>query len=330
MVVSPELVPRQIFVVGMNGSGTTMLLDHLSSHSLIYGFPAETKSLPYFIKHEPEYGDLMVEGNFLRLWDEMKKSIAERASLLPVNLPMPGPESRSAAGAFDHIMGTLAAANGRHVWCEKTPMHVHHISLLAEAYPESKFIHVIRDGRDCAASFHRRWRFSPLRTIYRWKQAVRAGMEQGALLGPRYVEVRYEAITRAPEETLRRLCAFLNVNFEPAILGSARRRPDVEASKNGRVVVNSRRADAYFSLRTVASMEKVAGRLLAELGYPCRDPSGDADPSSWRLSLWRIGDDWRRFVAVATRRGRILRPSKWRYILGRTRNALKQRLTTKS
>ncbi len=332
MVVSAELdvMPRQIFIVGMNGSGTTMLLDHLSSHSLIYGFPAETKSLPYFIKREPEYGDLTVEGNFVRLWDEMKESVAERASLLPVDLPIPGPALRNAAGAFDHIMGTLAAANGRRIWCEKTPMHVHHISMLADAYPQSKFVHVIRDGRDCAASFHRRWRFSPLRTVFRWKQAVRAGREQGTLLGSRYAEVRYEAITRAPEETLRKLCSFLNVEFEPAILGSARRRPDSEASKEGRVVVNSRRAESYFPPRTVANMERIAGRLLGELGYPCQNVSGDENPSSWRIDFWRMGDDWRRFLAVATKRGRFLRPSKWRYIAGRTRNALKQRLTSKS
>lgn len=325
-----HLVTQQVFVVGMNGSGTTMLLDHLSSHSMIYGFPAETKSLPYFIKHESEYGDLAIDENFLRLWNDMKRSIAERTSLIPVDLPVPGPGNRSAAGAFDHILRTLAAAEGRRIWCEKTPMHVHHIAALAKTYPEAKFIHVIRDGRDCAASFHRRWKFSPLRTTYRWKQAVRAGMQQGADIGSRYVEIRYEAITRDPETAMRDLCRFLGVEFEQTLLSSARKRPDSEATREGQVFQNSRRAVQYFDARTVARMEKMAGRLLAELGYPCQNPAGDDDPASWKVTMWRLGDDWRRFVAVATRRGRILRPSKWRYILGRTRNALKQRTTTKT
>ena len=38
-----------IFVVGMNGSGTTMLLNHLDSHSTIYGFPQETRLLPQML-----------------------------------------------------------------------------------------------------------------------------------------------------------------------------------------------------------------------------------------------------------------------------------------
>jgi hypothetical protein len=325
-----QIVTQQIFVVGMNGSGTTMLLDHLSSHSMIYGFPAETKSLPYFIEHQAEYGDLAIDDNFLRLWNDMRSSVAERTSLIPVDLPVPGPGSRSAAGAFDHIMRTLATAEGRRIWCEKTPMHVHHIAALARTYPAAKFIHVIRDGRDCAASFHRRWRFSPLRTIYRWKQAVRAGMQQGAEISPRYLEVRYEAVTRDPESALRDVCRFLGMEFEQALLSAARKRPDSEASREGQVIRNSRRAEEYFDPSTVAKMEKIAGRLLAELGYPCRNPVGDDDPVSWKVTMWRLGDDWRRFAAVATRRGRILRPSKWRYILGRTRNALKQRATSKT
>ena len=77
---SNSSVPQQIFIIGMNGSGTTMLLDHLSNHSQIFGFPAETKSLPYFLKHESDYGDLRRPANLTRLWHQMKKSIGDRAS----------------------------------------------------------------------------------------------------------------------------------------------------------------------------------------------------------------------------------------------------------
>lgn len=30
-----------------------------------------------------------------------------------------------------------------------------HISALASVFPQAKFIHMIRNGRDCAASLHR-------------------------------------------------------------------------------------------------------------------------------------------------------------------------------
>ncbi len=322
--------PEQIFVVGMNGSGTTMLLDHLSNHSWIYGFQVETKSLPFFITHEMEYGDLEVEANLRRLWSDMKDSVAVGVSAVPRDLPSPGIASRSAAGCFDHMMRHLAADQGKRIWCEKTPMYVHHIPLLSSAYPNAMFIHIIRDGRDCAASFHRRWGFNPVRTTARWKKAVRAGRRDGKSLGARYIEVRYETITEAPEAAFRELLEFLGLPFEAAVFRSARSRPDRAASPDAEVKRNVRRAEDYFGSAIVCKLEAVAGRLLAELGYPCRNSSGDRDPPAWQMRWWQFADDLRRFVAVVTRRGRILRPSKWRHIASRTRNALKQRATSKS
>jgi hypothetical protein len=319
--------PAQVFIVGMNGSGTTMLLDHLASHSWIFGYPAETKSLPYFITHEAKYGDLNVDENFLLLWRDMKKSVIGRAGILRQEIPPPDIRGRTAAGAFNHIMQHLAKAQDKPVWCEKTPMHVHHLSLLAKAFPDAKFVHVIRDGRDCAASFHRRWRFNPVRTVFRWKRAVRAGRQQGSSLGPRYHEVRYEEITEAPEPVFRRLCSFLDVPFEATVLSSVRSRPDSAASSESEVTRNPRRAVDYFEPAEVRQMESVAGRLLAELGYPCENQYGDRGPGRWQLGWWQITDDLRRFGAVALRRGRVFRPSKWRYIASRIRSALKQKAT---
>jgi chromosomal replication initiation ATPase DnaA len=51
--------PREpVFLAGMNGSGTTMLLDHRSNQSQLYGFPVTTRSLTYFVETEARYGDL--------------------------------------------------------------------------------------------------------------------------------------------------------------------------------------------------------------------------------------------------------------------------------
>jgi hypothetical protein len=225
-------------------------------------------------------------------------------------------------------MRSLAAAEGKRVWCEKTPMYVHHLTLLGQAFPGARFIHVIRDGRACAASFHRRWKFNPVRTMVRWKQAVREGMRQGASLGSRYVEVRYEDLTNNPESTLRRLLAFLDLPFEPAVLVSSRSDADASTSHSASIVRNTRRAEEYFQRRVAKRIEAVAGRLLWDLGYGC-SIAGDADPPGWQLTYWRMLDDIRRFTMVSLAEGRILRPSNWRYIATRTRNALKQRATSR-
>lgn len=305
-----------------------MLLDHLANHSSIFGFPTETKSLPYFIKHETAYGDLGNDENYLRLWHDMKKSVIERTSLSRQQIPAPAKDARSAAGAFDHIMRHLAKAQGKLIWCEKTPMHVHHLELLADAFPSAKVIHIIRDGRDCAASFHRRWRFNPVRTVFRWKRAVRAGREQGRRLDARYFEVRYEEITESPEAVFRKLFSFLDIPFEPSVMSSGRSRLGAVPSSEGEVTRNVRRAESYFSPRVVRAMERVGGRLLADLGYSCGDGAGDRDPERWQLKWWQVTDDFRRFWTLLFRKGRILKPSKWGFVLSRIRSALKQKSTS--
>ena len=316
----------------MNGSGTTMLLDHLSSHSMLYGFPNETRFLPYFIRHQNRYGDLSIDRNFLELWDDMRKSVVRRLGPSSRKVPIPEDWSihlRSAASVFDQIMRMFAAAKGVHTWCEKTPMYVHHLTLLSNAFPNARFLHIIRDGRDCAASFHRRWKFNPVRTIYRWKQAVRAGRAQGTLLGSRYHEIRYESLTQAPEPTFQEICRFLGIPFESAILSSARSRADKTRTNMQVVVPNVKAASQYFNAKQLAKIECVAGQCLTELGYICSLYStGDKDPSRYALRWWEVIDDLRRLAALSLGQGRIFNRRKWLYVLRRIRSALKQKATS--
>src|SRR5688572_24569696 len=310
----------------MNGSGTTMMLDHLSNHSLIFGFPNESRSLPYFITHQNRYGDLQDDQNFMQLWRDIRKSLVGQSRFNQI-IPLPNTNARTAAGVIDHIMKHLAKAQGKEIWCEKSPMHVHHLQLLAQAFPAAKFIHVIRDGRDCAASFHRRWRFNPVRTVFRWKQAVRSGMREGRTLGSRYHEVRYEEITESPEAVFRTIFEFLGFPYEAAVLISGRSRTGVAASGVSKVSRNLRRAEDYFSPEMTARMEVVAGRLLTELGYDSGNASGDQCPGRWHLRLWQLTDDLRRFAALMAAQGGIVQSKRWRYVMGRLRNALKQKST---
>ena len=45
-----------------------------------------------------------------------------------------------------------AAARGKTRYGDKTPMHATDIDVLSRVLPEARFIHIIRDGRDVAAS----------------------------------------------------------------------------------------------------------------------------------------------------------------------------------
>ena len=197
-----------IFVIGMNGSGTTMMLDHLNSHSRVFGYPEETRILPHFMDTDGRYGDLSADENLHRLWQDMCKAFPFWRSNGEVPVPIPEnwrDVARSPAEVFDWILRYFAEKQGKSIWCEKTPMHALHVSAIAGALPAARFVHMIRDGRDCAASFRRRWGYDPKVTIFRWRKTIAEARRQArSIAGHLYTEVRFEELTtRAGTRTPR-------------------------------------------------------------------------------------------------------------------------------
>jgi hypothetical protein len=318
-----------VFVVGMNGSGTTMLLDCLGRHPALYAFPRETRLIPYLMARVGSFGDLGVDPNFQRLWDEVRTLAVFR--LVNDDAPVPLPPDwrdrpRTLAAVLDAVFGYFAARAGKPRWCEKTPQHVQHLLALAEQFPSARFIHVVRDGRDCAVSFHRRWRRQPELTVFRWKKVVAVGRAQGRKLGAqRYLEVRYEDLTAAPEPSLRHICDFLGLPFDAAVLESAR--PYLSTGDSGErgLQRNSGKWQGYFSAPMQQRLERIAGRTLAQCGYETSLPQADANVPGWKRRYWAGAESLRQYGREIWRKlhGDLDRP--WRVILAKPINALRQR-----
>lgn len=318
---------KPVFIVGMNGSGTTMLLDHLNNHPELFGFRLETRVLPHFIGKLPGYGDLCIDNNFLKMWNEMR--VAHPFVVANARKPVPLPDDwremkRGVADVFDRIMMHFAMGAGKARWCEKTPMHVLHITKLSELFPDARFIHTIRDGRECAASFFRRWGYNPQRTMFRWKNVVREGRRQGNLLGDRYLEVRYNDLTSDPESGMKRICEFVSVDYDPDVLKSSRYRPQMSGSEGADISRNPAKYRQYFNDTTVDRLESIGGSTLAELGYDTRYPDANEDPSAWRIKQWTITDYCRQGLYESKEIFRNRRKNPVRMILGRVRTALMQ------
>ena len=289
---------RPVFVVGMNGSGTSMLADCLGRHSGLYAGTKETRVIPYLIARASQFGDLGDDKHFLELWRTVTTILALQR--MNGSRPVPIPENwrefpRNVASVVDGVFRQLARRHGKNRWGEKTPQNVQHMPVLHGAFPGARFIHIIRDGRDCAASFHRRWLKTPELTMYRWKHVVRAGRRDGAALGDRCMEVRYEDLTAAPEQWMRSICEFLGLPFESAVLYSGRPQ---NANQSGlpRIERNSERWRSYFTKRELERLERIGGVVLQEQGYPVEFAPGDKDPSQFYLKCWDARDNTRQLV----------------------------------
>jgi hypothetical protein len=160
--------------------------------------------------------------------------------------------------------------------------------MLHGLWPQARFVHLIRDGRDVYLSTvnwkrQARWLDSAFVTwrddavttaALRWRWNVRLGREAGQPLGPGlYYELRYEALVVRPDQECARLCAFLGVPYDARMLrfheGRTKANPELDAKKGWRPITPGLRDwRTQMGAAEVERFEAAAGDLLEELGYP--------------------------------------------------------------
>ena len=123
------------------------------------------------------------------------------------------------------MFACYADRRGKPRYADKTPVYVLHIDRLAALFPESVFVHLVRDGRDVACSFlELGWAESIEEAALHWRRRVTAGRRAGHKLPTgRYVEMRYEDLVDSPEQALRRLCDAIDLPFDEAMLDPSER-----------------------------------------------------------------------------------------------------------
>ena len=147
-----------------------------------------------------------------------------------------------------------------------------HVDLIREVYPESQFIHIIRNGRDVVKSLlNVEWGPREIKwSVGRWRDSILAGQAAADKYGPKIVtEVRYDQLTANTKQTLQNICDFLGEDFEPSMLDE---KTDQETCWG--VSPNPIRPKAIYSKRyrnltwrEQVIMNQKAGPLLRSLGY---------------------------------------------------------------
>jgi glycosyltransferase involved in cell wall biosynthesis len=299
------------FLVGTGRCGTTLLQAMLSCHPRLF-VPAETHFFatldPAFAFHDPlREGDLEPYVR-LSLSQPAFASGGIAASELWQALRA---GKRGSRELFLWLLRRLAGAEGagRRLG-EKTPRHEQNVARIAALFPEARFVHLVRDPRDVVASLRSLgWRGSDsvAELARQCRRTYRRRERFAAELGPeRYATLHYEKLLADPEGTLRRLCAFLGEDFDPAMLRYAERRqagffPE-EAAWKARTFqpLDSARVGSFrtrLSPEEIRSVERALGRHLQGLGYvPLTPPP--RTPVPWPA---RLRGAWQRRRPVARR-----------------------------
>jgi hypothetical protein len=270
-----------VFVVGCGRSGTTVLRTVLDAHPAVAvaheaGFvaPVGLRRARY---ERPDGFDV---DRFVADLDG-RPAIRGNLGFGPADLrgALDGDPIADVPDAVRRIFASYAARRGKHRYGDKMPGYVLRIDLLAGMFPEARFVHIIRDGRDVALSAMAipGTRDGVVAHSQNWRTRVTEGQRAGERLGPdRYREVRYEALVAEPEAEVAGLCSYLDLEYDPAMLRFFERRRGVP----DKLAVNPRHARlaeplsagtrswrTHMEGRDLERFEAVAGGLLERLGY---------------------------------------------------------------
>jgi hypothetical protein len=217
------------------------------------------------------------------------------------------------------IFDLYGELQGKRLVGDKTPRYVRFLQTLSGLWPEARFVHLIRDGRDVCLSVlewnkgtpkFSTWAEDPVSTAALWWEwQVRVGRDAASVLGRRYHELRYESLVAEPERECAALCEFLGLSYDPAMLrfheGRMRDDPRLDAKEAWRPVTQGLRAwKSELPAADVARFETAAGALLDELGYE-RTASEASDEQSEHAARIR-----ERMAGEVRARGRPL-PQAW-------------------
>jgi hypothetical protein len=187
------------------------------------------------------------------------------------------------------LLDLYGKRHGKRFVGDKSPGYVRYMPMLHELWPEAKFVHIIRDGRDvCLSVLDWRKGVTSFATFEEdpfttagvwWEWYVRLGREGARQLGPGlYHELRYESLVAEPERESAKLCEFLGIPYDASMVRfhEGRTSPKPGLSNKAAWLPVTRGLRDWRTTMDADAMQRfeaAAGDLLDELGYPRGAPS---------------------------------------------------------
>jgi hypothetical protein len=288
-----------LFIVGCARSGTTLVHRIVDAHPEI----AITPEMHWITRHFKSRNGLVAS--------ELVSELIGHKRFAQFEIPREQFEGLLGSGEalpyltfLRRVFGLYGKIKNKPLVGNKTPAYIRRMLDLHALWPEAKFVHIIRDGRDVCLSVlnwkkanhivgrYASWEEDPVSTTALWwERKVRKAREDGAALGPGlYHETLYEDLVDDPERECKRLCEFLGVPYDDAMIRFHEGRERVEPGRGAksawlRVTPGLRDWRTEMCTGDVERFEAAAGDLLEELGYEraVPNPSSEALEQAARI-----------------------------------------------
>ena len=222
-----------LFIVGRPRSGTTLLRTLFDAHSNVV-IPPECQFVvnlygkygkkTHWSKADLEhfFQDLQTQWRF-DTWKLDNKLL--RHNLLELegeNL------YRNICKAVYAVYPSLYPKENILLFGDKNPGYTIYTNRLLKIFPNSKFIHITRDYRDNFVSIKNVDFELPIPSLVaqKWVYFSRKIHQEARKNPEAYFHIRYEDLVNKPEESLKAMCAFTGISFQPDVLNFHEKKDD--------------------------------------------------------------------------------------------------------
>jgi len=298
-----------IYIIGTERSGSNLMRVILNAHPNI-DVPHPPHLMKYFGDLAQGYGDLTQEGPRRDLVADVLRLI--RTHISPWEIAIDAEEvvqnSTDLMGVVGAIYDQHLRFTGKRRWGCKSTFMVHHVDAALARDPAAKFIWLVRDPRDVAAS-SKKSVFSPchpLLTARLWRVQQEEALHVAETHADSILRLRYEDLLAQPEVSIRMVCDFLGEDFVPALLNheqtqAAQQGAQLSASwKNTAAPIlkgNTGKYKKVLNDNEIVMVETATAPVMEALGY-LRDTQHDMPPvTEWLVQLdnavQRLNIEWR-------------------------------------
>ncbi|WNV84995.1 sulfotransferase [Umezawaea sp. Da 62-37] len=270
-----------VLIIGTERSGSNLLRLVLNAHSRV-AVPHPPHFLRYLAPIADSYGNLEDDAN-------LRSLVADAMLLLrvhphpwghPVDAEQVMREAgRSVFGVVAALYDQYRAAEGKARWGCKSTFTVDYVDEVLAERPDARFVMLVRDPRDVAASARRSvfCHYHPARTAALWARQQERGLAALDRHGAAVVHLlRYEDLVSTPDKEVERLCTFLGEPVEEAMFAhhtspAARRTAALaESWRNAGAPITTTSVGAHRHRLTPAEravVEQITGSAMSRLGY---------------------------------------------------------------
>lgn len=244
-----------VFLIGTQRSGTTLLTRMMSAHSEI------------FIKNEVPMLQVFKPG---ATREEIEAAIDENVK-------------------FRHgkSIKDLLESEGKSVWGLKDPQLTEHLDALKLFLPEARFVIIVRDARAVVRSYiENAWGLgtNAYTGALRWDREVKQQLAFLKELPDTAMLLKYEDLVLKQRESLEKICSFIDVPFDEAMMNYANEKAFVAVNRQS---VNTFKAPdpsivtkwkQKLTPHEIKTINMVCHETLSEFGYEVEEKYENLNP----------------------------------------------------